>query len=212
MKTNYIHPSPGLYFGCGRSMPLDSRPVITVLALAAMAASTLGLLAYFRVLQGLSTATQWGLIGGGSGAAVTAIALGTGHLAHLKQARKEALQNITKEELSSLLMEIGQQKDPVKALEQLADDIPYEKLKEIFDETFPQAGDVQARTQEAIERARLFLEVSRTSSPSAHSRLLKAWDIFIETIDSFFIAFGIAEFFDPPESKFDSGFKFQKSL
>jgi ATP-dependent Clp protease ATP-binding subunit ClpA len=124
--------------------------------------------------------------------------------------------NIKAEDLTHILQsyfdEVVQEQivtDPAKFIERLAEMIPLEKLEEVVE------GDIEDILEEAkakFEEAKIYLETTDKASPTIRSRITSILNAFISFVEGIISAFGLGDFFKPPESEMQASMKSSRFL
>ena len=77
----------------------------------------------------------------------------------------------------------------------------------------PEHQNALATAQQMLKQAQYYLEVTKgPGDPSLYDRLKSIVDSLIGVLETFLAAFGIAEFFRPPENSVEAEFKGQKIM
>ena len=116
--------------------------------------------------------------------------------------------------LEKLLLEVLDQgliKDPLKFLDRLAVVIPFEKMQGAIEcEEFVTALE---EAKSMFEAAKYQLQsMKENNHPATRNLLSSLFDGVISVIESVIAAFGIEDFFKPPEGDFHADLKFQKIM
>jgi MoxR-like ATPase len=195
---------------CSNSTKTAVVLIATVVALAAIAALTVGVFANCEIIIGLNSMTQWALIGIGACIATGALVVGVFSFSRIK---RENFQSLTLETLESRLQTIiTQEKNPVEAVHRLAEVIPLKRLEELVREKYPNFQDALHAANGMAHQAQSYLAIRENLPPSIQTKLLAIRDTLVAILDSIFQAFGISDFFEVQENKFEGDFKFQKIM
>ena len=182
--------------------------ILTGIALAAIAACTVGLLGKFEIVAGLNSMSQWMLIGAGACLAPVTLAIGVACYSCFKSSTKE-LPDLTFEMLETELKAIIEDENPEAAIHRLAKSIPVERLQELLQQKSSDAPNALEIARKRLEQARSYIEI-KDASPSLRVKLMALSDALIAVVDSVFAAFGIADFFEIAESPLQAEFKLQR--
>lgn len=200
------------YIDCSSKKQSAAAIILTGIALAAIAALTVGLLTKYNVVTtGLNSTFQWIFIGAGSGVALTSMLIEVNNFCRLRRTIKD-LDALTLEHLRGHFQRIAFDKNPMAAVQQLAAAIPLSKLEELIQGGFKDVPEALQSAKNTVGQARAYLAIREGFAVSIRTRLLAIFELLMTIIDSFFTAFGIGDFFKPPESKMDGEIKFQKII
>lgn len=134
---------------------------------------------------------------------------------HYKAVRQEDIQQMSAEDLSQILndLKIEEMSDPFSVLSSLAKVLPHEKLREAFAKA---SDDPEVSLKEAmhlLQGAQYHLnKVETPRSTRMRAYLNNVLDTLRNLIENLVAALGISELFQPAESEFHAGMKFQKIM
>ena len=148
---------------------------------------------------------------GGASVAFVALAVG-GVCWYSIPSPVEDLSELDMAGLQKRLKAIAQEGDVLKAIHQLAEAIPFEKLQAFVTNKHPTHKNALESAQRMVRQARSYLALRERASPSMRATLNTIFDTLIAILDSVFNAFGVADFFELAESKIEGEFKFQKIM
>ena len=121
--------------------------------------------------------------------------------------------NQLKQVLDAVMREMSCSDQPVQTMELLAEIVPLEQLQNSIRLDHTQHINALQTAKEMLQEAKYALQTTDENlSPSLRLRLSAAADSLISLIETIFAAFGIADFFKPPENAFEAEGKSQKIM
>jgi hypothetical protein len=121
-------------------------------------------------------------------------------------------QSLNAPELKTLLDEISLLLKP-EELDRLADMLPLETLEAAVRLQYPEHTTALQTAKSMLQEAKYYLAATECkASTSLKAYLSSILSSLITILESFINAFGIADFFKPPETSFDSDYKGQKIM
>ena len=133
-------------------------------------------------------------------------------LGAVRTAEKYDFPRLNGDELKRLLDEIALDLKP-KELERLADMIPMQTLAAAVRVEYPEHESALQTAKNMFQEAKYYLATTESQlSLTWKAHLTSILNSLIAILESFLGAFGIADFFKPPETSLDSDFKGQKIM
>lgn len=118
-------------------------------------------------------------------------------------------------ELDTIMQQVVEQlmrsEDPVKAMEDLAEEIPLEKLQEVVRARYPTFEGAVEAAKDKLETAKYYLEKTKEQgSSSFKNKIQSVLDAMNRLLETLLSSFGIADLFKSAENDFQSESKGQK--
>ncbi|MCH9625090.1 MAG: hypothetical protein S4CHLAM123_02570 [Chlamydiales bacterium] len=188
---------------------------ITVVALTAVAALTVGLLGHFGIIAGLGVVAQVTLFSYAALAVFGVIAVAIYTVKHrslcsfkneLKEKEGEQLVHELKD-LFEKMSHVEHSQDPFKLLYQIAAALPVEKLESILQ---LQDQNLLEHAKKSLGEAKYYFETTEVMTPSVKAKLSLFVDKSLSVLDTVIATFGIGDLFDPVEDEFLTSMRSQK--
>ena len=119
----------------------------------------------------------------------------------------------TKRGVDDLISSIRSEKDPLLRLDRFAEFLPLEKLEEAARLEFEGFSSSLETAKSLLKEAEAYLKTVERAVPfRLQTKISSLLDTLISVLESFLTAFGLAEFFKPPENDMHADIKAQKVM